>query len=157
MSALAPSDRRMRLAAVTATVMCLVLLATACVGGHQSEVVPAPKIRLAAQQAPQTGGGHYHWTTTRKVVVTCGANASIRGSNAATARRVCGAVAYYARHRPAPCVPHSDIAPFVRRVGITATTDGHPDPALHAEMGFVCNPPAPLGRAVQTIYIAAFR
>src|SRR5207244_2833084 len=111
----APSDYPMRrLAALT--VACVVLLATACLGGHQSEVIPAPTITLTAQQAPRTGRSHYVWTTTRTVVVTCGANASIRGSKAATARSVCGAVDYYARHRPVPCGPHSDIAPFVRRV-----------------------------------------
>jgi hypothetical protein len=144
-----------RLAAVAATVTCLVLLATACTEGRQSEVIPAPTITLTAQQAPRDASLHYHWTTTRTVVVTCGAHAS--GSKAATARKVCAAVDYYVRHRPTPCVPHSDIAPFERRVRIRATTDGHPDPNLRAEMGLVCNAPAPLVEAVQTIYVAAFQ
>jgi hypothetical protein len=41
-----------------------------------------------------------------------------------------------------------------RRVEVTGSLNRHP---VHLAMGLVCNPPPRLSRAVQTIYVAAFR
>jgi hypothetical protein len=118
----------------------------------------APKafaITLTAQESPNLPRLKRHWTTTRRILLTCGTRPSATGSAASSAsgRALCNAVAYYSRHAPTQrCLVIGPIVNY-RRVVITGLLDGHP---LHLTMGLVCNPPPALSRAVQTIYVAAF-
>lgn len=112
-------------------------------------------LTLTAQRSPAAQGAKRHWTPTRRISLTCGARPAVTGSHT-SGRALCDAVAYYSRHFPPP--PHvPPCAPVImnyRRVVISGSLDGRP---VRLALGLVCNPPLALSRAVQTIYLAAFR
>jgi hypothetical protein len=120
--------------------------------GTRGHTTSAFAVTLTAQQSPVLPGMKRHWTTTRRLSVTCGARPSVTGSASAPGRALCDAVAYYSRHVPKRCVV---IGPIVnhRRVLIAGTVGGR---RVRLVMGTVCNPSPALSRAVQTIYTSAF-
>jgi hypothetical protein len=63
-------------------------------------------------------------------------------------------VAYYSHHVPTQPWTVRGVIVKDTRVVITGSVDGHP---VHLAMGLVCNPPPALSRAVQTVYVAAFK
>jgi hypothetical protein len=107
-------------------------------------------LSLVAQESPALGATR-RWTTTRRISLTCSVAAA---SGSQSGQALCDAVAYYAHHVPTqPCIVRGVIVKY-RRVEITGSLDGQP---VHLAMGLVCNPAPRLSRAVQTIYLAAFR
>ena len=121
--------------------------------GTRGSTTAAFGLTLTAQQSPALPGAKREWTTTRRISLTCGTVAAT-GPPSASGRALCNAVVYYSHHVPTrPCVVHGVIVRYTRVV-ITGSVDGHP---VHLAMGLVCNPRPALGRAVQTIYVAAFR
>jgi hypothetical protein len=119
--------------------------------GTRGATTSAFGLTLTAQQSPAAAGAK--WTTTRRISLTCG-TVPATSSPSASGRALCNAVAYYSHHVPTrPCVAHGVIVKYTRVV-ITGSIEGH---RVHLAMGLVCNPRPALGRAVQTIYVAAFR
>jgi hypothetical protein len=131
----------------------LVPLSGAIYLGTRGSTTSAFGLTLTAQQSPAPPGAK-PWTTTRRISLTCGTDPDTSLPSGSGSRALCNAVAYYSQHVPTrPCVVHGVIVKYTRVV-IKGSVDGRP---VHLAMGLVCNPRPALGRAVQTIYVAAFR
>jgi hypothetical protein len=136
--------------ACTMLAVVTVVVSTAIYFGTRGSTTSAFGLTLTAQQSPALAGAK--WTTTRHISLTCG-TLPATSSPSASGRALCNAVAYYSRHVPTrPCIGHGVIVKYTRVV-IRGSLDGH---RVHLAMGLVCNPRPALGRAVRTIYVAAF-
>jgi hypothetical protein len=121
--------------------------------GTRGQTTSAFAVTLTAQQSPALPALKRHWTTTRRLSVTCARPQVVTGSATGSRRALCSAVAYYARHPPKRCVV---IGPIVNhhRVLIAGIVGGH---KVRLVMGMVCNPPPMLSQAVDTIYTSVFK
>jgi hypothetical protein len=155
----AVSKRLMRRFGIVLTVA-LVVCATAIYLGSRrptpgSSAQAVVRFSLLAQQSPVFEGTTRHWKTTRRVSLACDSRPPEKGAVSGSDQALCDAVAYYSRHVPARrCFVRGLIPLRYDRVVIAGSLNGRP---VHLTMGAICNPRPALSRAVQAIYVAAFR